>query len=74
MKFIMGTDEIEFSVPASYPYGQVHNLVQVADKTAAGTTVVEDYSVRTKILTVSFPEMPEADYLLLTDNFYNIDL
>ena len=67
MKFIIGIEQIEFSVPASYPYERRSELIQTSDKTASGITHVEDFSVQTNELGVNFEDMPEADYLLLLD-------
>ena len=72
MKFILGVNTIEFSIPATYPYGRSTELVQVKDKTASGVVHVEDFSVVTNELKVSFKDLPEADYLALLDWHVNI--
>jgi len=72
MKFVMGIQEFETSIPASFPYSKRSKRIQVKDKSASGISYVEDFSVEENVLSIQFSDLPNLDYVGLLNWHVNI--
>lgn len=60
--FTLGADTFTFSKGINYPVQAPREQIQAIDRTAAGTLEVETLGAIIKRLTISFSNLPAADY------------
>ena len=72
MRFDAGSNSIQFEAGGDYPAKRKHEIMQVTDRTAAGTLQVETLGIQLKTRTISFKLMSLIDYTALVDWFLNV--
>jgi hypothetical protein len=72
MKFEKDANILQFEAGGDYPARRPVELLQVQDRTAAGTLQVETLGITIKRRTIVFNLMTETDYNALLDWFLNI--
>lgn len=72
LKFVYGVNTLQFEAGGDYPAKRTSEILQVQDRTAAGTLKVETLGVNIKTRTISFNLMSLSDYQNLFDWFENI--
>ena len=61
-KFVLDTNELQFSRGIQYPVTKTHEKLQVMDRTAGGTLQVEDLGVYIRRRPIVFKNLPQTDY------------
>ena len=72
MKFVSGSNVLEFEAGADYPAERVVELFEVQDRTAAGTLKVESLGVTSQRRVLNWSLMGSVDYFALIDWFINV--
>jgi hypothetical protein len=71
-KFVLGAATLQFSRGIRYPLPKPIEVMQVRDRDAGGGLQVEDLGITIRRRTLSFKNLPLADYTAATDWFENI--
>lgn len=69
MKFVLGSDVLQFEDGASYPAARPIEKVQVSDRTSSGQLQTEDLGISLKTRRLVFIDMIEEDYIALRNWF-----
>ncbi len=69
-KFTKGENELIFSRGLQYPVHRISERIQTQDRNGVGSLVVEDLGYVIKKFSLSFKDLPLADYTAL-DTWYN---
>lgn len=72
MKFVYGSDVLQFEEGASYPAARPIEKLQVSDRTAAGTLQTEELGITLRRRVLNFFDMIKTDHDALRDWFDNI--
>lgn len=72
MKFEYLSYTLQFLAGGDYPANYATSLMQVQDRTAAGTLQVENLGITIKRRTIVFTLMPKEDYDALENWFLNV--
>jgi hypothetical protein len=71
MIFTLNTTTVTLDSPAQYPLTNNTELIQAKDKSASGITHVESFEVRSNLLSYTFNDVSDADYIKIIEWFVN---